>query len=238
MGASRLMQAIQKKASAMLALLALGACGNAGAKELAWYEEAKQDDGTIVLVKKFEAGYAVTPKEPGARTYGYRLPRLEVADPKTGRPVVWNPRGLPPLLPYAMHVHEKVLYVFSIPYLVDGHAKYGCPRPPYIVFRWESERWKRIPLAGLPRQFKRHNLLSAAAHHLHEDGNWFFITPGRVVKAATIEMHVRSIGGHPKAARPRPAQLYEREIQYLDLGAYYECSEYNFPTKYDHVAIK
>jgi hypothetical protein len=230
----RMMKLLQKL-GIVLALATLAACGKTDSKELVWYEEALQDDGSIVLVKKMEAGYSITGKEPGAGTYGYRPLKMEVTDPKTGKPVLWSPRGLPPLMPYALHVHEKVLYVFSIPYLFDGHAQFGCQRPPYILFRWEGDRWKRIGLAELPKRFKRHNLLDSAAYRLHEDGTWFFITPERLVKAGTIEMHVRLIGGNPRAFNPRPSDLYEREIQYADLGPYYECSKFNLPTKYDHV---
>lgn len=218
-------------------LVLVAGCGKSST-ELVWYEEAVQDDGSIVLVKKFEAGYSATRKEPGARTYGYRLPKLEVTDPKTGKQVLWYPRGLPSLLPYALHVHEKVLYVFAIPYLAGAYSELGCPRPPYVVFRWEGDRWKRIALSDVPVQFKRHNLLDSAGGHLYEDGEWFWITPGRVVKAATIEMEVRAMGGNPRALKPRPGDLYQREIQYTDLGPDYECSHYNFPTKFDSVEIK
>lgn len=232
------MQKTMRKLSVILAFAALAACGKSGSSELFWYEEALQDDGSIVMVKKYEAGHSATRKEPGANTYGYRLPKLEVTDPKTGKSVLWNPRGLPPLLPYALHVYENILYLFAMPYLAGGHIQFGCQRPPYIVFRWQGDRWKRITLSDLPKQFKRHNLLDAAGDYLYENGEQFRITPGRVVKASTIVMEVRAMSGNPRAFKPRPGNLYEREIQYNDLGPYYECSHYNFSTTFDNVEIK
>jgi hypothetical protein len=232
------MRKLMNKLSIILAFFALTACGKSGSSELYWFEEALQDDGSIVLVKKYEASFSVTRKEPGANTYGYRLPKVEVTDPKTGKPVVWYPRGLPPLLPYALHVHQQVLYMFATPYLPGEYSELGCPRPPYIVFRWEGDRWKRITLSDLPIQFKRHNLLDVAGDYQYEDGVEFRITPGRLVKASTIEMAVRRMSGNPREFKPVPAHLYEREIQYTDLGAYFECSKYNQATKYDGMEIK
>jgi hypothetical protein len=221
----------------LFALVTLSACG-AKSTELVWYEEAMQDDGSIVIVKKIESGYSASRKEPGANNYGYRSPKVELTDPKTGKRVTWYPRGLPLLLPYALHFDGGVPYMFATAYLFPDYSAFGCPRPPYIVFRWDGDRWKRIPLSALPRPFKRHNLLSSAGQHLYdsETETWSCISPGRVVKAETI---AKAVGANRReSAKLEPYEMYAREIQYADVGPPDSCSSFNGVTKYENVEIK
>jgi hypothetical protein len=190
---------IQKCLITLLTLLLIACSEEKKPTEFIWYEEARQDDGSIVLVKKIEKSYSVSRKEPGAENYGYRLPRIEITDPKTGQPITWYPANLPHLLPYALHVHEGVPYVFATFYLTGSYLQWGCPIPPYIVFRWEGDKWKRIPLTALPKQFKRRNLLLAAADQIDIESDqfkgWKSIEHGDLVKAESIEKFVRGISG-------------------------------------------
>jgi hypothetical protein len=225
-----------KKLLWLFALVSLTACGAKSTGELVWYEEAMQDDGTIVVVKKIESGYSVSRKEPGANNYGYRTPKVELTDPKTGKRVTWHPRGLPLLLPYALHFDDGVPYMFATAYLFPDYSAFGCPRPPYIVFRWDGDKWKRIPLSALPRQFKRHNLLGSAGHQLYENETWSYISPGRLVKAESIAMAVGATV--PASTKLKPYELYDREIQYADVGPPDDCSGFNGATKFENVEIK
>lgn len=230
----RPMPSIKPIVCMLLALGLLQACGKG--KDFFWYEEAVQDDGCIVLVKKIESGHSASRKEPGANNYGYRLPKIELDDPKTGRHITWYPAGLPFLLPYALHVHDKVPYVFATFYLSGSYRSFGCPLPPYIVFRWQGDRWKRIALGELPRQFKRHNLLSTASGQVFNWGAWRFIKAGDKVDAEAIRQYV--IKASRGDTTDSPSHLYEKEIQYTDIGPFAECNGSNRPTEYDNVELK
>jgi hypothetical protein len=220
-----------------LALISAAGCQRSDASDFYWYEEAMQDDGTIVVVKKIESRSHKSRLEPCANNYGYRSPRMELTDPKTGGTISWNPKNLPPLLPYALHVHDKVPYVFAKSYLYGAYRDLGCPTPPYIVFRWDVDRWNRIRLHQLPTIFRRHNLLSGAHTDVAENGIWSPIKQGRTVKAQSIAMYVRSISS--ESASATPYDRYEREIQYQDIGPYDDlCTKTNQSTQYDNVEIK
>jgi hypothetical protein len=219
-----------------LNLISLSACGQKASSDFYWYEEAKQDDGSIIVVKKIESNSSFSRKEPGSQNYGYRRPRVELTDPKTGKPILWYPVNLPALLPYALHVHDKVPYMFATFYL-GAYGLFGCPIPPYIVFRWEGDKWKRIAMTELPKQFKRRNLLDGAATKIYDGQQWKFIQSGDKVNAESIEQYVRSIS--ELAETGRPYDIYEREIQHKDIGIYEECNGLkNFSTKYDNVELK
>jgi hypothetical protein len=144
---------------------------------------------------------------------------------------------LPPLLPYALHVHDKVPYMFATFYLDNSYRAFGCPIPPYIVFRWEGDKWKRIAMTELPKQFKRRNLLNGAAAKIYDGQQWKFIQSGDNVKTDSIEQDVRSSTGLAESGNPH--DIYDREIQYKDIGIYEECNGLkNFSTKYDNVELK
>ena len=107
-----------------------------------WYQEAMQDDGSIILVKQIETSLNEARNVPGQQLMGYHRPKLEFADPKTGLPVTWYPLNLPRIFPYALHVHDKVPYLFATFYLTDDYHEFGCPVPPYIVFQWDGGKWE------------------------------------------------------------------------------------------------
>jgi hypothetical protein len=53
---------------------------------------------------------------------------------------------------------------------------FGCPTPPYIIFRYEAGTWGRIPLAELPRSLVRMNLYPDPDADLLK--TWrYFLTP-------------------------------------------------------------
>mgnify|MGYP006921602286 CR=1 FL=1 len=50
-------------------------------------------------------------------------------------------------------------YLVSYPTRCHALNKWGRPNPPYVIFRHDGERWQRIPLASLPPEIKKANLV-------------------------------------------------------------------------------
>lgn len=190
----------------VLAGLLLG-CSDDADKFVYWYEEALQDDGSLIVVKKREiarSGGGWMAGEPGSRTYGYRGGWLEFPDPKTGQPIVWDPGKLYPLAkelgryslaqlqPFALHVHEQVPYLFATFYVDAPYYAWGCPLPPYIIWRREGDRWRRIKPLELPQQFKRRNLLPSGGVRIGFVGAEPSDDPGAIFTAEQIANWVKS----------------------------------------------
>jgi 2,4-dienoyl-CoA reductase-like NADH-dependent reductase (Old Yellow Enzyme family) len=95
---------------------------------------------------------------------------------------------------------------------------------------------QRIALSELPRHFKRHNLLSTASGQVFNWSAWRFIKAGDRVDAEAIRQYVSMASRDNSTGRPR--HLYEKEIQYTDIGPFAECNGSNRPTEYDNVELK
>ena len=153
-----------------------------------WFEQAQQDDGTTVLVHKIEKRSISAKTLDEEHDWG-RIHSVELADPVTGRTIRWDPDGWS-LRPFALHLHLGVPYLFTLPGDVT-YERYGCPSPPYIVFKWDGTAWSRVALDALPVRFHRRNLLATSSERLRHVG---WISKGMVVDAAEI------VPGYPPAA--------------------------------------
>lgn len=126
------------------------------AETLEWREEVVLQDGGSLVVSRRMQLVPGTPFQtmPGAQ-------RLSFVNPTTQKPVVWENPGK-----IGSRVYLKMLNLDSgRPYLVSiaqsgtDHDALGCPTPPYVVFRYDTGSWTRVPLAELPHRFVRMNLL-------------------------------------------------------------------------------
>src|SRR6266566_1390624 len=78
----------------------------------------------------------------------------------TGQQIVWENTG-----EIGSRVNPSMLeFDAGRPFLVTmaqaptDYDGFGCPTPPYIVFRYDAGTWVRVPLAELPSRFVRMNL--------------------------------------------------------------------------------
>jgi hypothetical protein len=133
---------------------ALGGVGGLGAPE--WKEEVALHDGRILLVNRsvqLVSGESFHSME-GAR-------RLTFADPTTGQPVIWESPGQTGLRlrPMLLDIEGGRLFLVTMAQSGPDYETFGCPTPPYIVFRHEGGTWVRVPVADLPRSLTKMNLL-------------------------------------------------------------------------------
>lgn len=229
----------------LLVVAALAYTSSSGDNYTHWYEEAMQDDGGIVLVKKLERaqGGGWFAGEPGVNTYGYRSPIVEFEDPRTGETIRWDPVGslfekvqtikwkerAYQLLPYALHFHENVPYMFATFYPSAAYRDWGCPIPPYIIWRWEGDHWQRIYMEDLPVQFKRRNLLPSAYAEIYRNGDHrrVFETPGITVTAEEVAQWVNSVTWQVEQKGdsyigPVPT-IYRHHIHHENIGDIKDC---------------
>ncbi len=119
-----------------------------------WREEvALHDGGTVIVTGRIQ----FVPGEPFHTMPGAR--RFTFTHPTTGRLVIWENPGK-----IGSRVNPKMLdfdrgqpHLVTLAQAAPDYEAFGCPTPPYIVFRFDAD-WVRIRLAELPTRFTRMNL--------------------------------------------------------------------------------
>jgi hypothetical protein len=149
-------------------LLMLGVSMNADAGlfgyTMSWKEEVVLHDGKILVVKRF---YNLG-EYPAIESHN-RSPldqTLTLTLPDSNKVISWKteyrddlpqPNSLGPLL---LDVVDGVPYVATSPAGCISYNKWGRPNPPYILFKYVNNEWKRIPLEEFPAQLVQANLMS------------------------------------------------------------------------------
>lgn len=129
-----------------------------------WKEEVVLHDGKIVVVERlFHLG-----EYPTADSHN-RSPLDQILTftlPETNRKISWTteyknqspePNSLGPLL---LDVVDGVPYLATSPAGCIAYNKWERPNPPYVVFKYVNDIWKRIPLEEFPAALVKANLMS------------------------------------------------------------------------------
>lgn len=145
-------------------VLTLGVSMSACSATMSWKEEVVLYDGKVVVVERFYnlGGYPAIEsrnRAPLDQTITFTLPG-------SNKTVSWKteyrndspePNGLGPLL---LDVVGGVPYIATSPAGCISYNKWGRPNPPYILFKYINDEWKRIPLEEFPAELVQANLMS------------------------------------------------------------------------------
>lgn len=163
------MNAIAKKWLITIILTILGSCLGACAQSgsTSWKEEVLLQNGTKLIVDRSQ-------RFGGRHEIGQAAPIKEeditFTIPGSSQPTTWTSEysedvGRENLKPLALHVLGKEAYIVATPNLCLAYNKWGRPNPPYVVFRYDGNTWKRIALADLPAEFSGINLVINTTSH-------------------------------------------------------------------------
>lgn len=155
----------------IVASLSLTACG----KTIEWKQEVKLHDGRVIVIDRTsKLGGTRFPENVALED----MQTLSFHHPDSGDRIEWEiPKGLQPV---ALDLDRGLPYYVLRAYTVSDYNKWGCPNPPYFVYRYQQETWSLVPFTELPRQFAVPNLL--AMSKLVND-----IKSGRVVSVSEVE---------------------------------------------------
>jgi hypothetical protein len=129
-----------------------------------WREEvALHDGGSIVVTWQVR----LVPGELGQRPQGGRQ-RLTFTHRTTGQAVASEDQGKvgSSLNPMILDVDAGRLFLVGLAASGADYDGFGCPMPPYIVFRYDAGAWIRVPLSELRPRFENANLLGFDAEDL------------------------------------------------------------------------
>jgi len=147
-------------------VLALGVSMSAEAGFLgfggtSWKEEVLLHDGSKIIVER-------TVERGGRHEIGQRPSFIEQSLsfvlPSTNKRITWEDHfsedlGNSSFNPMLVEIFGNTAYVLSSPAGCLSYNKWGRPNPPYVVFKYEDEVWKRIPMQELPAEIKLPNLV-------------------------------------------------------------------------------
>lgn len=137
----------------------ISACALGGSSS--WKEEVILHDGQKIIVER-----SVTRR--GLHELGQRPPigkqHLTFTMPGTGKAVRWEDEysediGSANFNLVMLDILDGVAYLVGSPMGCLSYNKWGRPNPPYVIFKFQGNEWKRINMQELPAEFKTPNLI-------------------------------------------------------------------------------
>lgn len=127
-----------------------------------WQEEVLLHDGRIAIAERHYnlGGYstlASTDRTAISQTINFTVPSLKqrIVWETDFRDSVPEPNSLNLLL---FDVVNSVPYIATYPAGCIAYNKWQRPNPPYVLFKYEQERWSRISMTEFPAELKNTNV--------------------------------------------------------------------------------
>ena len=153
----------------VISLMVLGgnmsACALGGSAS--WKEEVILHDGKRLIVERSQS-YG------GRHEIGQKPPikeeKITFRLPGSSQSITWTSEygedvGRANFEPLALHISNTTPYIVAVPNLCLAYNKWGRPNPPYVIFKYDGNDWRRVPLAELPAEFKEINLVINTTSH-------------------------------------------------------------------------
>ncbi len=142
----------------------MSACAGIFSHSKGWKEEVQLHDGRVLVVERhFNLdGYPT----PDSHERALLDETITFALPESKQKIYWTtefrqdtpePNSLGALL---LDVVGGVPYLATSPAGCISYNKWGRPNPPYVLFKYVNEEWKRIPLDEFPSELVHSNLMS------------------------------------------------------------------------------
>lgn len=122
-------------------------------KTIDWKQEAPLHDGRMLIMERRSK---LSPSDPFQLSVRFEIAqKLAFTHPDTSEKISWDiPDGL---LPVMIDFDQGIPY-FAL--LASDYSKWGCPNPPYLVYRYELGKWKHVEFEALPPVLEDRNLIA------------------------------------------------------------------------------
>lgn len=144
-------------ALALILAVSLTACG-AGSET--WREDVLLHDGSKIIVERSvsRSGHHEIGQPPPIKEQS-----LSFMLPSSNKLITWKSEygedvGRANFNLLALHILNGTPYLVVEPNLCLSYNKWGRPNPPYVFFKYDSEKWQRIQLSEFPAKFKTFNV--------------------------------------------------------------------------------
>ena len=158
---------LKRLAAALLLSVLVSGCFNDDSK-IKWTEDVLLADGRTVTLTRYQEFKG--PREigqPPTESYYW----FEFKHPDTGEIVRWETKREPSTV--ALFIHNKEVMLVAAPRFGSGMEDFGCPNPPYLFYRYSSNRWERLDLSTIQLKRLRSNMTYSVGDRLAaiKDGN-------------------------------------------------------------------
>jgi hypothetical protein len=165
--------------------VSMSACASlSGLVGASWKEEVLLHDGSKIFVERSveRSGRHEIGQKPS-----FKEQRLTFTIPGTSQEVVWEDHfseevGSSNFLPMLVDIYNGTPYLVASTLGCLSYNKWGRPNPPYIVFKYVSKNWQRVPLTELPGEIKTPNLIFSMPDIKVEESGKRFMS-AEVIKA-------------------------------------------------------
>jgi hypothetical protein len=144
-------------------LLMMGVSMSACSETMSWKEEVLLHDGQIIVVERF---YNLGGKPTlESRERAALDETVTFSLPGTNKKIIWKTdfRDSQPeqnsLNLLLLDIVKGVPYIATYPAGCIAYNKWKRPNPPYILFKYEGNEWKRISLAEFPAELVKTNVI-------------------------------------------------------------------------------
>ena len=127
-----------------------------GESTIKWTEDVLLPDGRTVTLKRYQEfkGPSEIGQPPSESYYWF-----EFKHPDTGETVRWETKREPGTV--ALFISLSVVFLLTKPNFGSGLEDFGCPNPPYLLYRYVSGKWERVDLSLIPVKRLRSNMTTA-----------------------------------------------------------------------------
>lgn len=189
-----LLSIVIKAALASAVGVLVAACAALPSFPSIWKEEVKLHDGRVMVVRRTQIW--------GERTFdgwlSLREHTLVFRPPGADRDITWRSEyreetAQLELLPIALDVVRGAPYVVTRPYRCGAYNRWGRPNPPYVAFRFEADRWQRIPFEAIPPEMGKTNLGQRHDEREIAEAAGMGIVPWRTIERENAYIQVRDL---------------------------------------------
>ena len=150
----------------------IAACGSE-TETITWKEEVALHNGKSIVVTRSVTLGGIR-REIGQGP-GASMNTLSFAAPD-GRQIRWENPGRLTLM--ILDFRSGVPYLATMPSMITDFARYKCPAPGYVFFRYGDD-WQRIEYKDYPAEFRKSNMVISTKKHGPEMRN-------RIVSASEV----------------------------------------------------
>ncbi|CUS32167.1 conserved exported hypothetical protein [Candidatus Nitrospira nitrosa] len=162
----RIRQVMWQRALMMCLILTVGistssCAGISGLIGDRWKEEVLLHDGRKIMVDRMvkRGGRHEVGQKPSFTEQWLSFPI-----PGSNQTITWEDHasqdlGQANFLPMAVDISGGTPYLVVYPMGCLSYNKWGRPNPPYVIFQYQGNEWKRIPLQELPSEINTPNMI-------------------------------------------------------------------------------
>ncbi len=152
----------------LITLAGCSAIGVGGGQS--WKEQVALPDGRDLIVERshilrnrFDREIAAFNSRPGAESYAVTVPF------RGGHTAPWTAEHKD-MIPLAVAADESAAYLVASPFNCRSYSALGRPVPPFAIFKYERDSWRRVEIVQLPTGISEANLLIDTSDSVVDSG--------------------------------------------------------------------